>query len=229
MTIRVEHLVLVLAATAIIAFLGFGALLIWSASSSDYSGGFDLSGITTYEPCLQAPGSCPCLRKRDCGQRLKDFREYPVFWLGESFESLPLTSVDIVDYGARDRRRVREVSLNYGSCVPSGDSGCEVPLSIHIARHCESSVEAERIVSENTRFEIRRAGAYTPGSSADWLLLRTSNLAVSIRGGTESGNAGHVALNLVRANGGLPASTSEPFEPPVDDCYPGGARPSVTP
>lgn len=229
MTFRVEHLVLVLAAAAIAGFLAAGALLIWSASSSDYSGGFDLSGITSYEPCLEAPGSCPCLRKRDCGQRLKDFGEHPVFWLGESFEGLPLTSVDMVDYGARDRRRVREVSLTYGSCVPSGNAICEAPLSIQIARHCESSADAERIVAENTRFEIRRAEAYTPGSSANWLLLRTSDLAVYIRGGTNTGNAGHVALNLVRANRGPPVSPSEPFEPPVDDCYPGGVPPPGTP
>jgi hypothetical protein len=229
LTIRVEHLVLVLAAIAVAGFLAAGALLIWSASSSDYSGGFDLSGVTDYEPCLQAPGSCPCLRKRDCAERLKEFGEHPVFWLGENFEGLPLTSVDIVDYGARDRRRVREVSLSYGACVPSGDSGCEAPLSILIARYCESSVDAGRIVAENTRFEVRSAEAYTPGSSADWLFLRTSNLAVYIRGGTESANAGQVALNLVRANLGPPVLASDPFERPVDDCYAGRATPSVTP
>lgn len=203
---------------AIAGFLAAGALLIWSASSSEYSGGFDLSSVTTYEPCLQAPGSCPCLRKRDCAQRLKDFQEHPVFWLGETFEGLPLTSVDVADYSARDQRRVREISLKYGSCVPSGDARCEPPLSIHIAPHCESSVDSARIVAENTQFEIRRAEAYTPGSSADWLLLRTSNLAVYIRGGTDSGNAGDVALNLVRANRGPPASPGESFDPPVQAC-----------
>jgi hypothetical protein len=113
--------------------------------------------------------------------------------------------------------------------VPSGNSGCEAPLLIQIARHCESSVDAERIVAENTRFEVRRAEAYTPGSSADWLLLRTGNLAVHIRGGTESGSPGQVALNLVRANGGHPSAPTLPFEPPTNACYPGSATPSVTP
>ena len=223
-----DQLVVVIGAAAILAFIAIGGLIVWSFSRSDYSGEFDLSSVTNYEPCLRAPGQCPCLRTMNCAQRLRDFQGHPVFWLGESFEGLPLTSIDFADYGEEQGRRIREVVISYGACVHSGD-GCPVPLTLRMSRFCESSVDPRTIVQEWPKSEVRGTEAYLPGSgSGPSMFVRTSNVTVDINGEGIAVSAPGIASQLVRANGRHPRAPSEPFDPPLDDCYAGSPTPSAT-
>jgi hypothetical protein len=207
-----------------------GATITWSLSASDYSGEFDLSAVTTYEPCLDAPGSCPCLRTRDCSQRLQDFQDFPVFWLGDSYQGLPLTAVDLADYGETNGRRVRLLSMNYGTClIQPGQERCGVPLTITVSRFCESPVDLRVIAQERRRANVRGTDAYLDGDvSAPSMILRTSNVSVEINSRSQTGGAGDVVIKLVRANGGYPRTPSEPFDPPVDECHPATPKQSTT-
>ena len=54
----------------------------------------------------------------------------PLYWVGPSFGGLPLTDV------MRDPRRT---TLIYGSCTPSGDTGCATPLQIQVSSICDSN------------------------------------------------------------------------------------------
>ena len=226
MTIRVDQLVVIIGAVAILAFIAVGGLIVWSFSRSDYSGEFDLSGVTTYEPCLRAPGQCPCLRTRDCAQRLKAFQDHPVFWLGETFESLPLTNVDFADYGEHNGLRRREVSVYYGACIiESGNEGCGIPLTLRMSRFCEAPVNPETI-RELDRIEVRGTDAYTArAGSGPGMFVRTSNVTIDIYGVGDAGSAARIASQLVRANGDHPGAPSEPFDPPRDECYAATATP----
>jgi hypothetical protein len=215
----------------VVGFLVIGAVVAWSLSASDYSGEFDLSAVTTYEPCLDAPGSCPCLRTRDCTQRLRDFQEFPVFWLGESYEGLPLASVDVADYGERNGRRIRLLTMNYGTClIQPGEESCAVPVTIRVSRFCESPVDLRVIAQERTQAHVRGTDAYLDGDiSGPSMILRTSNVAVEIQSGSQAGGAGEVVTKVFRANGGYPRTPSEPFDPPVEDCFPPTPEQTSTP
>jgi hypothetical protein len=205
--------------------VAIGIVILLQEPDSEFSGEFDLSDVTTYEPCLRAPGGCPCLRTGDCPRRLSEFQEFPIYWLGESFEGLPLTSVDVADYSDYEGQPTREVLVIYGSCVVrAGDEGCGIPLTIQISRFCESPVEAIRVAQAGDGVGLR--GAKASAESPSSLRLRTGNVAIGIDGGAGSGGVRFVAVNLVRANGGEPSSPSESFEPPVDDCYAGSPAPS---
>jgi hypothetical protein len=224
----VGKLVAVVAVVLVVAFFAVGTYFIVSIGESDFTGDFDLSGVTTYEPCLRAPGGCPCLRTRDCAQRIKDFRDHPVFWLGAEFDGLPLTRVEFIDYGERGERRAREVVLTYGTCViERGQEGCGIPLSIHASRFCETSPAFEIIEGASGRADVRGAEVYTSGTGSS-LWLRTSNVAVHIQGKTDSSSAGEIVLSLVSANGEEPDSAGESFPAPVSECYPGSPTPRAS-
>jgi hypothetical protein len=59
---------------------------------------------------------------------LRNFEDYPVYYLGESFEGLPLTAELPGDTA---------VSLVYGSCEPSEDTGCAPPLEVQVWPACK--------------------------------------------------------------------------------------------
>jgi hypothetical protein len=153
-----------------------------------------------------------CVRRHEeCLERLRNFQDFPIYWLGESYEGLPLASVYQDDFGLEGARRKPQFTLEYGSCIiEAGQEGCGIPLSIFISPYCESPVDPQTIELEYQKSEIRGAAAYDHGH-----FLRTGSVAIGISGGGE-----RVALNLVRANGGEPNSPEDPFDPPVEECYP---------
>jgi hypothetical protein len=69
-------------------------------------------------------------------QEARDFKDWPLWWLGESFDSLNLTYV-----GERTPRRgfptINMVAFVYGECTPPpGGEGCGPPLQIQISPLC---------------------------------------------------------------------------------------------
>jgi hypothetical protein len=58
----------------------------------------------------------------------RSFRDYTLYYLGDSFHGLPLTSAGRGPGSGTHLRRAW--SFVYGSCTPSGDEGCAPPLEV---------------------------------------------------------------------------------------------------
>lgn len=77
----------------------------------------------------------------------KNFTEFPLYWLGDSFEGLPLTQVYRREYdpppdSIHQLSRSNAVYFIYGDCNPNrlfGPSRCNVPLSVMIEPNCARS------------------------------------------------------------------------------------------
>ena len=69
-------------------------------------------------------------------QGARDFKDWPLWWFGDSFDSLNLTHVDELT-PARGFPTYNFVSFVYGTCTPPpGGEGCGPPLEIQIAPLC---------------------------------------------------------------------------------------------
>lgn len=149
---------------------------------------------------------------------MQQFQEFPVFWLGESFEGLPLTSVIRYVYpgtpgiGFDDSEDL--VSFSYGDCfVPEGvDTGCPVPLTIETMPYCKvPPSQLADAVKVGPPFTIRGALAQRTGPGSLRLWTRTVTI------GIYATNPDHVlkaAEAMVRINGGIPTRSSEDLGPP---------------
>lgn len=177
---------------------------------------------------LGAPGSAPpalsAAASRDL-ERARAFDEFPLYWLGESFQGLPLTAVVwIEDPGAFpgkpwERPPAKVWIFDYGDCtIPPGRESCPIPLTIQIRPYCEVPPEiiADR-VKTGPPLEVRGALVQRTGHS---LRLWTSNVSIGIDA-IDLNLLMEAAENLVRLNGGAPSSPDEPLGPPDDiDCPP---------
>lgn len=158
-------------------------------------------------------------------QQLRDFPDFPAFWLGEEFQGLSLTNIQYRrDPGPPDETRppVEFIAIVYGDCDPEPGSGCPAPLDIITDRPCTNKPS---LLAEGARqgppFEIRGAQAQwgLPGN----LFLYTGESTVQII----STVGDEVALEAADALAGVNAlglahapSRSAPLPPPVpeDDC-----------
>jgi len=148
----------------------------------------------------------------------RKFKEFPVYWLGESFQGLPLVAVHRMDYpGAFPGKPYddpwHEVSFSYGKCtIAPGRSSCPVPLTIATRPYCEVPPE---VVLGPARTappeEIRGAMVHRMGRSH--MQLWTSNVTITIAA-TDEVLVDEVARNLVRLNGDKPSSPEEALGPP---------------
>jgi hypothetical protein len=81
-------------------------------------------------------------------EEARAFSGFDLYWAGETFQGLPLTSIDdrppppdlpglptpVIQ--EIDAPSVGYVSLKYGDCTPSSDAGCPAPLEIQVWRAC---------------------------------------------------------------------------------------------
>jgi hypothetical protein len=69
---------------------------------------------------------------------LQEFTRYPVYTLGSEFDGEPLTAINHRVGSPESRAPVRAdyVSLKYGSCEPTSDSGCAAPLEMQTWPAC---------------------------------------------------------------------------------------------
>ena len=150
----------------------------------------------------------------------REFEEFPVYWLGESFQGLPLVAVHRIDYPGRWPGEIynvpwHEVRFIYGTCTAApGQSSCPVPLSIGIRPYCEVPPEAIPNAMRATapEEEIRGAVVQRMGRSSH-MQVWTSNVSISINA-TDPAIADAAAQNLVRLNGDKPSSPEEALGPP---------------
>jgi len=149
---------------------------------------------------------------------IREFKEFPVYWLGESFQGLPLERVARMDYpggfpGKPYNHPWHEVGFIYGNCtIAPGRSSCPVPLTIAVRPYCEVPPE---VVLGPARTEppeeIRGALVHRMGRSQ--MQVWTTNVSISINT-TEEGLLDEAVQNLVRLNGDKPSSPEEPLGPP---------------
>jgi len=147
------------------------------------------------------------------------FDDYPVYWVGESFQGLPLTTVSRMDYPGKWPGEVynlpwHEVAFAYGDCeIGPGEESCAVPVSVHVRPYCEVPQE---VVAEGAKAgspEVVR-GAVVQRLSGGSLQLWTGDITISIAA-TDEGLLTPAVQNLVRLNGdGEPSSPQEDLGPP---------------
>ena len=148
----------------------------------------------------------------------RKFDEFSVYWLGESFQGLPLVRVTQMDYPGHAPGTIynlpwHEVGFIYGNCtIAPGRSSCPVPLTIAVRPYCEVPPE---VVLGPARTEppeeIRGAMVHRMGRSQ--MRLWTSNVSIGINA-TDEALVDEAIRNLVRLNGDKPSSPEEPLGPP---------------
>jgi hypothetical protein len=148
----------------------------------------------------------------------RKFEEFPVYWLGESFQGLPLVAVHRMDDpgafpGKPYNDPWNEVSFSYGKCtIPPGRSSCPVPLTIDIRPYCDVPPEIiADVVKTGPPEEIRGAVVQRTGKSA--MRLWTDNVSIGIHA-TDEALLDEAVRNLVRLNGDKPSSPEEALGPP---------------
>ncbi len=149
---------------------------------------------------------------------MRKFKEFPVYWLGESFQGLPLERVARMDYpggfpGKPYNHPWHEVTFIYGHCtIAPGRSSCRVPLTIATRPYCEVPPE---VVLGPARTappeEIRGAMVHRMGRSQ--MRVWTSNVSIGINA-TDDALLDEAVRNLVRLNGDKPSSPEEALGPP---------------
>jgi hypothetical protein len=65
-------------------------------------------------------------------QDAEDFRAFPLYYVGDSFQGLPLTAV----IRGSGRSPIRSWTFIYGSCEAKSDQGCAPPLEIQNESIC---------------------------------------------------------------------------------------------
>lgn len=76
------------------------------------------------------------------GAQVQSFDGFPLYWLGESFEGLPLTATTRRNDPPDTAQRVHAnyVSFIYGDCAAADESGCAPPLEVQVWPACERSL-----------------------------------------------------------------------------------------
>jgi hypothetical protein len=117
-------------------------------------------------------------------EEARAFREFPVYYVGDSFRELPLTAVlrqKVEPYPGAPPIRPNYVSFIYGTCDASGgDGGCAPPLEIQTHPSCLSTpADVSRYVTVDGTATVRgvKGVFYDLGSK---LVLVTGRSTVSI-------------------------------------------------
>jgi len=82
-------------------------------------------------------------------QEARDFKDWPLWWLGESFDSLNLAYITQFTE-KRGFSRMNIVSFIYGTCTPPpGGEGCGPPLEVQVSPLCWNPPERLGIARED--------------------------------------------------------------------------------
>lgn len=92
-------------------------------------------------------------------QEAREFKDFPLWWLGESSQSLALTMINEFT-PERGHPTMNSIDFIYGTCkVPPGGEGCTPPLSIQVEPICHTlPVEISGVQWEDL-FDFRGAKA----------------------------------------------------------------------
>ncbi len=176
-----------------------------------FAGGFVVTGVSlSLLDGGGGGGSAPPARAGELRWTVEDakhFKEFPLYWLGESYEGLPLTKI------IRYRYDENIVLFIYGSCTPGPDSGCAPPLSIRVEPYCMKPPERISPAVRGTPFEVR--GAVAEQISGD---LRIWSGEVSVKVFTEGAASQVEAVEKLRLVSEGPEGALELLGPPTASC-----------
>ena len=149
----------------------------------------------------------------------KQFREFPLYWLGQSYEGLPLTRIIRYRYDPEPPIPAVEaensVTFIYGDCDPPPDGGCAPPLTIVLDDYCLKP--PERIspsVKNGPPFEVRGGLAQYIGE--DHVRLWTGNVSIAIL--TEGVASQVEATEKLRLVSEGPEGAQRTLGPPTATC-----------
>jgi hypothetical protein len=121
----------------------------------------------------------------------KGFKDYPLYWLGENYQGLPLT---VVQYGKGTA--LETVGFVYGESSCRGQSECSAPIWIRIHPYCQDSpVDVRRFLPALEDVGYQTSHIEIRGNDAIWVdiprvYLWTGSSAISINGeADESGES----------------------------------------
>jgi hypothetical protein len=156
----------------------------------------------------RAMDGSPSRAGSDCLSTVEEFREYPIFFVGEEFEGLPLVACKRYQDPGRVVNGVVQIpptdsfDFIYGVCtIPKGSSSCSVPMSIYVYPPCDRERRLHDELKSNP-FEVRGASGFAVSSQS--IVVEVEGSPVKIYGpgaGSERLQAAvRVAENLVGAN-----------------------------
>lgn len=147
----------------------------------------------------------------------KAFTDFPLYWLGESYEGLPLTKIIRYRYDPEPPISPIEaeniVLFIYGSCTPGPESGCAPPLSIRVEPYCMKPPERIATAVRGTPFEVR--GAVAEQIAGD---LRIWTEEVSVKVFTEGAASQVEAVEKLRLVSEGPKGAQRTLGPPTASC-----------
>ncbi len=118
----------------------------------------------------------------------KEFNDFPVFWLGESSQGMPLERISRYVWSdpSADSSGVDHsqdlFTLTYGKCtIPVGQEGCPVPLQVQFTPYCKVPPDliADR-AKNGDFFDFRGAKAlWALGDSTLFLWTGTVHVSIS--------------------------------------------------
>ena len=121
-------------------------------------------------------------------EEAKAFQEFPLYWVSENFQDLPLVAILRSRYNPDPTlpasRGENMVTFIYGRCEPKGEGGCAPPLAIQVTPYCQvpPTLLAERVKNEPPS-QLRGAQAQWVGQRTSHLRLWTKNVNVAIFAG----------------------------------------------
>lgn len=145
----------------------------------------------------------------------RQFKEFTLYWLGETFEGLPLTTITRYRYdppGGTSGQSESSVAFIYGDCTPGPDSGCAPPLQIILESYCMRPPELLAPgVKEGPAIQVRGALAQPMGPKQ--VMVWAGDVRINVFDVRQQGSALSLAeaLEAVAPGGPRPA---EPLPPP---------------
>jgi hypothetical protein len=150
---------------------------------------------------------------------VRTFNEYPVYYLGQQYQGLPLVEIIRTDWPGsfpddpKLNRPDHDVTFIYGDCeIPPGEESCPAPLAVIVRP--ESEVPYEAVKGTLGPPECAR-GAKVQALKSGTTQLWTGDVTIAIVGNV---NIGQAVRDLMRANGGKPDISGNPFDNPHEDC-----------
>jgi hypothetical protein len=150
----------------------------------------------------------------------RGFNEFPLYWLGQSYEGLPLTSMR----RSIDGDGVRHAAFSYGEPSLAGGAPSQSwvpPLEVDIQPYCGFSPEEflswqKRYGNEVIGVQIRSVDGYLVrySSRAASLVLWTGGSAIYLRTSKTELDIEQAARNLIPIAEGMGA-TPQPLPPPI--------------
>ncbi len=152
------------------------------------------------------------------------FEGFSLYWLGESYRGLPLTSIWRLEpsvAGSPDDA----VRFNYGTCSPEdrplgGD--CAYPLSVKVEPCGKAAV---RLSGSSTSTRIRGAPAFGYHASEVLIWSRDVTITVTVSDPLYRANAPAEQLRLVSEG---PEGAAKPLQGPEPTCLPQGSQWPIT-